>query len=135
MTAHRVRNLCAGMRSRWIQRCGRHDRWSGSRAMAVVDRGWQMQGHTAHTTDAEAREMVAQALEWYRCVYEELLAVPVVAGWKSQKEKFAGADDTSTVEVRTCLRPFPLAHTLTDDEHKVVSCSDVQAAALRGRLL
>lgn len=43
--------------------------------------------------------MVAQILEWYRQVYEELLAVPVVPGTKSRKEKFAGADDTSTVEV------------------------------------
>lgn len=64
-----------------------------------------VQGHTAHTNSQEAREMVAAALEWYRAVYEELLAVPVIPGTKSQKEKFAGADDTSTVEVSATFGP------------------------------
>jgi prolyl-tRNA synthetase len=64
------------------------------------DRGW-LQGHTAHATEEEAEELVLKILEWYRGIYEELLAVPVVPGWKSEKEKFAGAHKTSTVEVRT----------------------------------
>ena len=38
-------------------------------------------------------------LGWYRCIYEDLMAVPVIPGWKSEKEKFDGADATSTVEV------------------------------------
>jgi prolyl-tRNA synthetase len=42
---------------------------------------------------------VLQILDWYRGIYEELLAIPVVPGWKSDEEKFAGADRTSTVEV------------------------------------
>jgi prolyl-tRNA synthetase len=72
----------------------------------------ELQGHTAHATEAESRDMVAQILEWYRGIYEELLAVPVIPGWKSQKEKFAGADDTSTVEVcSSCRTLFPSGST------------------------
>lgn len=59
-----------------------------------------LQGHTAHATEEEAEKLVLKILEWYRGIYEELLAVPVVPGWKSEKEKFAGADKTATVEVR-----------------------------------
>ena len=44
--------------------------------------------------------MVLQILEWYKGIYEALMAVPVVPGWKSAKEKFAGADATATVEAR-----------------------------------
>lgn len=58
---------------------------------------WQ-EGHTVHSTYEEAMEMVMQALDLYRRVYEELLAVPVVPGYKSEKEKFAGGDTTTTVE-------------------------------------
>ena len=61
-----------------------------------------VQGHTAHATEQEAEKLVLVILDWYRRIYEELLAVPVVPGWKSEKEKFAGADKTSTVEVRCC---------------------------------
>ncbi len=42
--------------------------------------------------------MVLQALEWYRGVYEDLLAIPVVKGYKTEKEKFAGGHRTTTVE-------------------------------------
>jgi len=58
---------------------------------------WQ-EGHTAHATFDEANEMVMQALDLYRRVYEELLAVPVIPGYKTEKEKFAGGDRTTTVE-------------------------------------
>lgn len=58
---------------------------------------WQ-EGHTAHTTIEEADVMVRQALELYRRVYEELLAVPVVPGYKTEEEKFAGGHMTTTVE-------------------------------------
>ena len=58
---------------------------------------WQ-EGHTAHATYEEADEMVMQALDLYRRVYEELLAVPVVPGYKTEKEKFAGGYRTTTVE-------------------------------------
>jgi prolyl-tRNA synthetase len=58
---------------------------------------WQ-EGHTAHATYEEADVMVMQALELYRRVYEEILAVPVVPGYKTEEEKFAGGHQTTTVE-------------------------------------
>lgn len=58
---------------------------------------WQ-EGHTAHATADEAEDMTKTALEWYRKVYEEFYAIPVVLGKKSEKEKFAGAKHTYTVE-------------------------------------
>ncbi|KAH9463940.1 hypothetical protein Pst134EA_016020 [Puccinia striiformis f. sp. tritici] len=58
---------------------------------------WQ-EGHTAHLTREEADVEVRQILDLYRGVYEELLAVPVTPGVKSEKEKFAGGLYTTTVE-------------------------------------
>ncbi|KAF9239288.1 hypothetical protein BU15DRAFT_88076 [Melanogaster broomeanus] len=58
---------------------------------------WQ-EGHTAHLTQGEADKEVREILELYRRVYEELLAVPMIPGVKSEKEKFAGALYTTTIE-------------------------------------
>ncbi|KAI8853720.1 hypothetical protein BC829DRAFT_413626 [Chytridium lagenaria] len=58
---------------------------------------WQ-EGHTAFATKEEADTEVLQILDLYRRVYEELLAVPVVPGKKSENEKFAGGLYTTTVE-------------------------------------
>ncbi|CAE6428727.1 unnamed protein product [Rhizoctonia solani] len=58
---------------------------------------WQ-EGHTAHLTRPEADKEVRDILDLYRRVYEELLAVPVIPGVKSEKEKFAGGLYTTTVE-------------------------------------
>ncbi|KAI0037151.1 prolyl-tRNA synthetase [Vararia minispora EC-137] len=58
---------------------------------------WQ-EGHTAHLTKPEADKEVRDILDLYRRVYEELLAVPVIPGVKSEKEKFAGGLYTTTVE-------------------------------------
>ncbi|XP_044148274.1 LOW QUALITY PROTEIN: bifunctional glutamate/proline--tRNA ligase [Bufo gargarizans] len=58
---------------------------------------WQ-EGHTAFATYEEAAEEVLQILDFYARVYEELLAIPVVKGRKTEKEKFAGGDYTTTVE-------------------------------------
>ena len=58
---------------------------------------WQ-EGHTAHLTQEGAGEEVLQILEWYAGVYEELLAVPVIRGRKTDKERFAGGLYTTTVE-------------------------------------
>jgi prolyl-tRNA synthetase len=58
---------------------------------------WQ-EGHSAFATRAEADVEVLQILDLYARVYEELLAVPVVKGRKSEKEKFAGGLYTTTVE-------------------------------------
>ncbi|WWD01051.1 proline-tRNA ligase [Kwoniella sp. B9012] len=58
---------------------------------------WQ-EGHTAFLTKAEAAKEVMDILELYRKVYTDLLAVPVIPGKKSENEKFAGGDYTTTVE-------------------------------------
>jgi len=58
---------------------------------------WQ-EGHTAFSTQPPADKEVLQILELYRRVYEEVLALPVVPGRKTEKEKFAGGDYTTTVE-------------------------------------
>ena len=58
---------------------------------------WQ-EGHTAFATFQEAKEEVLVILDLYRQIYENLLAVPVIRGRKTEKEKFAGGDYTTTVE-------------------------------------
>mmetsp|Transcript_12979 Transcript_12979/g.18815 ORF Transcript_12979/g.18815 Transcript_12979/m.18815 type:complete len:717 (+) Transcript_12979:63-2213(+) len=58
---------------------------------------WQ-EGHTVHSTLEAAGEEVLEILELYRRIYEELLAVPVVKGKKTEVEKFAGGYYTTTVE-------------------------------------
>ncbi|XP_024891061.1 bifunctional glutamate/proline--tRNA ligase-like [Temnothorax curvispinosus] len=56
------------------------------------------EGHTAFATQVEAEEEVLTILDMYARVYEELLAVPVIKGYKTEKEKFAGSVYTTTVE-------------------------------------
>ncbi len=58
---------------------------------------WQ-EGHTAHATEAEAREEALRMLEVYRGFAEEVLALPVIAGKKTENEKFRGAVDTYSIE-------------------------------------
>ncbi|KAE8380134.1 hypothetical protein BDV26DRAFT_290695 [Aspergillus bertholletiae] len=58
---------------------------------------WQ-EGHTAHLTKDAAHDEVMHILDLYAQIYEELLAVPVVKGQKTEKEKFAGGLYTTTVE-------------------------------------
>lgn len=56
------------------------------------------EAHTAHATHEECFKMVLDGLEAYRVIMEDYLAVPVIKGRKSENEKFAGADVTTTVE-------------------------------------
>ena len=58
---------------------------------------WQ-EGHTVHATKDEAEKEVADILELYKKTIEEELAVPVVTGKKSEKDKFVGAVYTDTLE-------------------------------------
>ena len=58
---------------------------------------WQ-EGHTAHATAEEAEERTVQMLNVYADFCEEVLAMPVVRGKKTEKEKFAGAEATYTIE-------------------------------------
>ncbi len=59
---------------------------------------WQ-EGHTAFEDKKEAEKDVEDALEDYRTIMEDYLAVPVTKGTKTEKEKFAGADYSRTLEV------------------------------------
>jgi len=58
---------------------------------------WQ-EGHTAHATAEEAQEETLRMLEVYRSFAHDEAAVPVVAGRKTEREKFAGADASYTIE-------------------------------------
>ena len=58
---------------------------------------WQ-EGHTAHATAEEAQERTEQMLNVYADFCEEVLAIPVIRGRKTDKEKFAGAEATYTIE-------------------------------------
>ena len=58
---------------------------------------WQ-EGHTMHATEEEAREETQRMLNIYADFLENVLAMPVVKGQKTDKEKFNGAEETYTVE-------------------------------------
>ena len=58
---------------------------------------WQ-EGHTAHSTEAEAIEEAQRMQEVYATFAEEYMAMPVIRGRKSDSERFAGAEDTYTIE-------------------------------------
>ena len=58
---------------------------------------WQ-EGHTAHATAEEAEERTIQMLDVYANFCEEVLAIPMIKGKKTEKEKFAGAEATYTIE-------------------------------------
>lgn len=58
---------------------------------------WQ-EGHTVHATAKEAESEVLDILEIYKSVVQEELAIPVIAGMKSDCEKFVGAVYTTTIE-------------------------------------
>lgn len=58
---------------------------------------WQ-EGHTIHATEQEARDEVLGMLDVYDRLGSDLLAIPFVTGRKTDKEKFAGAEETYTIE-------------------------------------
>ncbi|GAU76766.1 proline--tRNA ligase [Fusibacter sp. 3D3] len=58
---------------------------------------WQ-EGHTLHETAEEAQKETLQMLSIYKEMAEDLLAIPMVVGRKSEREKFAGAEATYTIE-------------------------------------
>src|SRR3989338_1836437 len=58
---------------------------------------WQ-EGHSAFETKQEAEEEVKKIQDFYEKTYKEILAIPVIKGKKTDKEKFAGADYTLTIE-------------------------------------
>jgi prolyl-tRNA synthetase len=58
---------------------------------------WQ-EGHTAHATSQEAEEEARKMLEVYRTLAEDYMALPVLTGEKTERERFAGADRTYCIE-------------------------------------
>jgi prolyl-tRNA synthetase len=74
-------------------------RWESSTKFFVrtTEFLWQ-EGHTAHATKEEADEMMMEMIHVYEKFIQDYLAIPVLAGKKSDKEKFAGALTTTTVE-------------------------------------
>jgi prolyl-tRNA synthetase len=58
---------------------------------------WQ-EGHTLHATYEEAMEETSKMLEVYRTLAEDYLAIPVIKGYKSSSERFAGAEETLSIE-------------------------------------
>ncbi|MDD5888273.1 MAG: proline--tRNA ligase [bacterium] len=58
---------------------------------------WQ-EGHTVHATQKEAEEEARKMLNVYKSFFEDYLAIPVITGRKTEKEKFAGAEYSLTVE-------------------------------------
>jgi len=58
---------------------------------------WQ-EGHTAHATKEEADKKTLEMLESYRMLAEDYLAISLYMGKKTESEKFAGADYTTTIE-------------------------------------
>lgn len=58
---------------------------------------WQ-EGHTLHRTEAEAREFALKILNIYDRLGREVLGIPFIKGRKTEREKFAGAEDTYTIE-------------------------------------
>ncbi len=59
---------------------------------------WWQEGHTIHETAEEAQAETMQQLQCYADFFENVLAIPVMPGRKTEKEKFAGAEATYTVE-------------------------------------
>ncbi|HKL17271.1 MAG TPA: proline--tRNA ligase [Patescibacteria group bacterium] len=59
---------------------------------------WQ-EGHTAHKTKEQAKNMTLRALKWYEKIYKDYLAISSYVGIKSEQEKFAGAKKTYSIEI------------------------------------
>jgi prolyl-tRNA synthetase len=74
-------------------------RWESSTKFFVrtTEFLWQ-EGHTAHATKEEAEKMMMDILRIYQRFVEDYLAIPVLIGKKTKKEKFAGALTTTTLE-------------------------------------
>lgn len=58
---------------------------------------WQ-EGHTIHAKELEAREETLRMLNIYKDTCKDVIAIPMVTGIKTEKEKFAGAEETYTIE-------------------------------------
>lgn len=94
---------------------------------------WQ-EGHTAHATYEEAEEEALTVLGIYRRFAEEWMAVPVIAGLKTEVEKFAGADHTYCIEALTQDLRAIQAGTSHHLGQNFARAFDVQFQSSEGRL-
>ena len=81
--------------NQWVNVC----RWEKETRPFLRSREflWQ-EGHTIHETAKEAEEETLRMLMVYKRFFEEYLAIPAIVGQKTEKEKFAGAEYTYTIE-------------------------------------
>ncbi|HTK11297.1 MAG TPA: proline--tRNA ligase [Ktedonobacteraceae bacterium] len=86
---------------------------------------WQ-EGHTAHRTPEEAEERTRMMLEVYRAFAEEDAAIPVIAGRKSENEKFAGALRTYSIEAMMGDGKALQSGTSHNFEHNFAKSFDIQ---------
>ncbi|MGH7452346.1 MAG: aminoacyl--tRNA ligase-related protein, partial [bacterium] len=94
---------------------------------------WQ-EGHTAHATYEEAEKETLQMLEVYRTFAENYMAVPVIPGVKTEKEKFAGALRTYCIEAMMQDRKALQAGTSHNLGQNFAKAFDVQYLDEQGKL-
>jgi prolyl-tRNA synthetase len=94
---------------------------------------WQ-EGHTVHATEAEAEARARMMLDVYKDFSENYMAIPVIAGKKSESEKFAGAQATYTIEAMMQdgkALQFSTSHNLGQNFAKVFDVTFLDEASTR----
>ncbi|MDX2474740.1 MAG: proline--tRNA ligase, partial [Candidatus Krumholzibacteria bacterium] len=94
---------------------------------------WQ-EGHTAHATAEEGREETLQMLEVYRWFAEDILAMPVIVGAKTANERFAGAEETFSIEAMMQDRKALQAATSHDLGQNFSKAFDVKFQDAEGKV-
>ena len=94
---------------------------------------WQ-EGHTAHADPEEAKQECSTILTVYRKFVEDYLAIPIVIGRKSELEKFAGAEDTYSMEAMTQDKRAIQAGTVHYFAERFARAFDVRFQNKDGRL-
>ena len=94
---------------------------------------WQ-EGHTAHATEKEGREETLQMLEVYRWFAEDILAMPVIVGTKTANERFAGAEETFSIEAMMQDRKALQAATSHDLGQNFSKAFDVKFQDAEGKV-
>src|SRR5581483_9716206 len=94
---------------------------------------WQ-EGHTAHATEAEAREETLRMLETYAHFAEKYLALPVIKGEKTPSERFPGAVNTYTIEMMMQDRKAPQGGTSHFLGQNFAKASDIKFRDIDGEV-
>lgn len=94
---------------------------------------WQ-EGHTAHATAEEGQEETLQMLEVYRWFAEDILAMPVIVGAKTASERFAGAQETYSIEAMMQDRKALQAATSHDLGQNFAKAFDVKFQDADGKV-